>query len=162
VIDKGTFSSGLADAMTLKQSKLVRIVGEPAGGATEGWGNVVPFTLPGSGLSGQYSTQYIRGPGYLTAEPSLQPDIPIGIRSTDFFARQDPVMDAILGRTEGVPPTSSGPPVAEMRNWDDSAAVTAFFGNIAAEVLTSVPAPGYPRFGRSTTREGPPQFGQFR
>jgi hypothetical protein len=96
VIDKGTFSSGLADAMTLKQSKLVRIIGEPAGGATEGWGAVVPFTLPVSGLSGQYSTQYIRGPGYLTAEPSLRPDIPIGIRSTDFFARHDPVMATIL------------------------------------------------------------------
>ena len=102
VIDKGTFSSGLADAMTLKQqSNLVRIIGEPAGGATAGWGNVVLFTLPGSGLAGQYSTQYIRGPGYLPAGASLQPDIPIGIRSTDFFARHDPVMDAILGRTVG-------------------------------------------------------------
>ena len=127
VIDEGTFSSGSLDAMLLKRpvavnvaalfpnvdmSKLVQTIGEPTGGSTGCWGNVVPFTLPDSGLPGQYSTQYIDGPGYIPAGPSFQPDIAIGIRSTDFFARHDPVMAAILARTENVPPASSGTAVA--------------------------------------------------
>ena len=118
VIDEGTFSSGSLDAMLIKQpvaanlaslfpnvdlSKLVQIIGEPTGSATEGWGNVVPFTLPGSGLLGQYSTQYISGPAFVPPGSSFQPDIAIGVRSTDFFARYDPVMAAILARTESVP-----------------------------------------------------------
>jgi len=122
-IDKGTFSSGSLDAMLLKQtappevaalfpnedfSKLVRMIGEPTGGATGGYGDVTAFHLPGSGLLGQYSTQYIDGPSYVTPGPTFPPDIAIGVRSTDYFARYDPVMGAILARTEDPPPAPSG------------------------------------------------------
>jgi uncharacterized protein (TIGR03437 family) len=93
-------------------SKLVRILGEPASGATGGWGDVVGFTLPSSGLVGQYSTQYINGPSYVPAGPSFLPDLAISVRSTDFFARYDPVMAAILARTGSVPPAPSGSAIA--------------------------------------------------
>ena len=122
VIDKGTFSSGSLDAMLIKQpaptlpnvdtSNLVKILGQPTGGATSGWGNVVLFTLPGSKLVGQYSTQYIDGPSYITPGPSFNPDIFIAMRSTDFFARHDPVMAAILAREDVVPAASSGSAIA--------------------------------------------------
>ncbi|MGO9256561.1 MAG: hypothetical protein ACLQU1_09705 [Bryobacteraceae bacterium] len=127
VIDKGTISSGSLDAMQLKQpvasnvaalfpnldmSKLVQIVGEPTGGSTGGWGDVVGFTLPSSGLVGQYSTQYINGPSYVPTGPSFLPDLAISVRSTDFFARYDPVMGAILARTGSVPPVPSGAAIA--------------------------------------------------
>ncbi len=127
IIDKGSFSSGSLDAMFLKQpvaanvaalfpnvdmSKLVQIMGEPTGGATGGWGDVVGFTLPSSGLVGQYSTQYINGPSYVAPGPSFVPDIAIGTRSTDFFARHDPVMAAILARTGSMPPAPTGSALA--------------------------------------------------
>jgi len=127
VIDKGTFSSGSLDAMLLKQpipssvaaafpgidlSKLVQVLGEPTGGATQGYGNVTGFTLPGSGLVGQYSTEFITGPSYVPTGPAFQPDIAIGLRSTDFFARHDPVMAAILARTDAAPPPPSGSAIA--------------------------------------------------
>jgi len=115
VIDNGTFSSGSLDAMTLKQPLLrglVQVLGEPTGGATQGYGNVTGFTLPSSGLVGQYSTQFITGPSYVPAGPAFQPDIAISVRSTDFFARHDHVMAAILARTDAVPPPPSGSAIA--------------------------------------------------
>jgi uncharacterized protein (TIGR03437 family) len=122
-IDKGTFSSGSLDAMILKQPlpplaaalfptadfrKLVQTIGEPTGGATSGYGDVMPFTLPASGLVGQYSTQFIDGPSYIAPGPTFPPDIPIQIESADYFARYDPVMGAILARTDNPPPAPSG------------------------------------------------------
>jgi len=123
VIDKGTFSSGMEDAMALKQplppqaaalfpgldiSKLVVAIGEPTGGKPAGYGEVLPFTLPGSGLTGQYSTKYFPNPDYITDGPSFVPDIPVSTRSTDYFARFDPVMAAILARSSGPPSAPSG------------------------------------------------------
>ncbi|HTS28849.1 MAG TPA: hypothetical protein VMH81_23425 [Bryobacteraceae bacterium] len=123
VIDKGTFSSGSLDAMIMKQpvppeiqalypqvdfATVLQMIGEPTGGATGGYGNVIPFTLPSSGLVGQYSTQYINTPSYITPAPWFAPDIAISVRSTDFFARHDPVMAAILARTENPPAAPSG------------------------------------------------------
>jgi uncharacterized protein (TIGR03437 family) len=109
VIDKGTFSSGSLDAMQIRGSiPQVLMIGEPTGGATGGWGNVVGFTLPGSGLTGQYSTKWISGPSYVTPGPDYPPDIRIGTRSADFFARHDPVIAAILARTDQPPSAPSG------------------------------------------------------
>ena len=127
VIDKGTFSSGVDDAMLLKTpappevaaifpnldvSKALLIVGEPTGGAPSGYGNVLPFTLPGSQLTGQYSTQFFSRPPFIPEGPSFLPDIAVPVRSTDFFARHDPVVAAILARWPGAPPAPSGNVIA--------------------------------------------------
>jgi uncharacterized protein (TIGR03437 family) len=120
VIDKGTFSSGVDDAMSLKMPippevaailpdpNPVRVIGEPTGGAPGGYGNVIPFTLPNSQLAGQYSTQFFARPDYIPDGPSFTPDIAVPVRSTDFFARFDPVLAAILARWQGAPPAPSG------------------------------------------------------
>ena len=123
VIDKGTFSSGLGDAMALKQplpaefaalapgfdlKNLIQIVGEPTGGRPSGYGEVLPFTLPASQLMGQYSTKYFSNPDYIPDLPSFYPDISIPLRSTDYFARNDLVMAAILARTPGFPQPPQG------------------------------------------------------
>ncbi len=123
VIDKGTFSSGKLNAQDLKQplppeaavffpgvdtSKLVISIGEPTGGKPAEYGEVLPFTLPSSNLAGQYSTTYFPNPAWVPDAPSFMPDIPVSIRSTDFFARFDPVMAAILARSNGALPGPSG------------------------------------------------------
>jgi uncharacterized protein (TIGR03437 family) len=127
VLDKGTFSSAVDDAMFLKMplppevaallpnldlSKVVRMIGEPTGGAPGGYGNVLPFTLPNSQLTGQYSTQFFLRPDYIPDGPSFAPDIAVPVRSTDYFARYDPVLAAILARWEGDPPAPSGSAIA--------------------------------------------------
>ena len=120
VIDKGTFSSGVDDAMLLKMPippelvailpspDPVRVIGEPTGGAPGGYGNVLPFTLPSSQLAGQYSTQFFARPDYIPDGPSFAPDIAVPVRAPDFFARHDPVLAAILARWEGASPAPSG------------------------------------------------------
>lgn len=122
VIDKGTFSSGMDDAMEIKSAALQYasefpgidlsqrfiVIGESSGGKPAEYGEVVGFTLPGSGLNGQYSTKYFPNPTGIPDLPSFMPDVPIATRSTDFFARYDPTFAAVLGRMRGVPPAPSG------------------------------------------------------
>jgi uncharacterized protein (TIGR03437 family) len=122
VIDKGTFSSGMDDAIEIKSvalqyqtffpdvdvSKLFAVIGEPTGGKPAEYGQVNGFILPGSGLNGQYSTRYFPTQAGIPDLPSFMPDIAITTRSTDFFARYDPVLAAILGRTSGAPAAPAG------------------------------------------------------
>jgi uncharacterized protein (TIGR03437 family) len=123
-IDKGTFSSGLFDAMVLKSSDAtaqlaamgvsvdltgrVFVIGEAGGGKPSSYGEVQPFTLPGSKLAGQYSTAFVQAPDGIPDGPSFVPDISIGVTSTDYFARHDPVLSAILARTDVPPAAPSG------------------------------------------------------
>ncbi len=123
-IDKGTFSAGMDDAMQFKSSDIaaelqalgtpvdltgrVFVIGQPTGGKPSGYGNVQPFTLPGSHLVGQYSTQFFTAPNGIPDGPSFLPDIQIGLRSTDYFARHDPVLAAIFARTDVLPAAPSG------------------------------------------------------
>jgi len=125
-IDKGTFSAAANDAMIMKAQsivlaamfpsletdKLVTVIGEPTGGAPGGFGNVLPFTLPGSKLGGQYSTSFGPPPPYIQPGPSFSPDVAVSVRSSDYFARHDPVMAAIVARWPGPPPPPSGDVIA--------------------------------------------------
>ena len=123
VFNSGTFSSGLANAEDLllpypssipnpntKVNLSTRVVsiGEPTGGKPSGYGNVTRFQLPASGFSGQYSTRYFNAPAGIPDRPSLDPAILVKLRSTDYFARFDPVMAVILGRGTGSPAPPSG------------------------------------------------------
>jgi uncharacterized protein (TIGR03437 family) len=111
-IDKGTFSSAMDDAEVFKEPGLgvaVRVIGEPTGGKPAHFGNVASFVLPGSQVPGQHSRQFISAPSYIfPGDPSFEPDIRIAIRSTDYFARFDPVMAAILARSHGAPAAPTG------------------------------------------------------
>lgn len=121
VIDKGTFSSGVGDAMQLKSplppeyaipgldlSKLVQIIGAPTGESTEGWGNVKNFMLPSGLFYGQYSTMYFPTPSWITAGPDYPPQVAVPLLSSDYFARHDPVMAAIVARAGNPPAQPSG------------------------------------------------------
>lgn len=121
-IDKGTFSSGMDDAMQFKEpippelglppgadiSKLVHVLGEPTGGKPEHYGNVKPFTLPASQLAGQYSTQFFALPAGIPPDPSFAPDVAVPLVSADYFAWHDPVLAAILARWPGAPAAPTG------------------------------------------------------
>jgi len=124
-IDKRSFSASNAAAMDMKMPSsdsglppdvdlgaMVRTIGEPTGEPPAMYGNALTFTLPASGMTGQYSTQYFPPPAWIPAGPLLAPDIAVGIRSTDYFARFDPVMAAILARSGGAPAAPSGNVIA--------------------------------------------------
>jgi uncharacterized protein (TIGR03437 family) len=112
-IDKGTFSAAMTNAMQLKQplpglnlGQITRLIGQPTGGKPAYHGNIQTVNLPGSKLLLQYSTVTNPAPAWIPDLPALMPDIPVGLRSSSYFARYDPVMAAILART-GAP---SAPP----------------------------------------------------
>jgi uncharacterized protein (TIGR03437 family) len=124
-IDKRSFSAANAAAMDMKAppdvtglppgvdfSGLVQTIGEPTGEPPAMYGNVLQIALPASGMTVQYSTQYYPAPAWIPAGPLLAPDIAIAVRSTDYFARFDPVMAAILARSAGAPAAPSGDVIA--------------------------------------------------
>ena len=108
-IDKRTASAANDAAMKAKLlSDRVLLIGEPTGEPPAMDGNAVSFVLPGSRLTGQYSTQFFPPPAGFPDGPLVAPDIPVSVRSTDYFARFDPVMAAILARFSGAPAAPSG------------------------------------------------------
>lgn len=120
IIDKGTFSSGLRLAMQLKAPvppeygfdvdlpRITTVIGEDSGGPTSGYGEIVNFRLPASGLAGQYSTKFFDPPSGIASAPAFVPEVSIATRSTDYFSRHDPVLAAILARSTGAPPPPAG------------------------------------------------------
>jgi uncharacterized protein (TIGR03437 family) len=124
-INKGTFSSGMDDAMMLKSQALqaaaqtpgspqwLTVAGEPTGGKPAHYSNVVGFTLPASQLAGQYSTQFTAALAGIPDTTSFNPDIAVGMRSTDYFARFDPVIAESLARWSGATSAPSGSATVE-------------------------------------------------
>ena len=94
IIGRLTFSSGLFNAIDLKQRTNATFVGEATGGKPNGYGEVRSFRLPNSRLNIFYSTRlFTTMPG----DPlSLFPDTAVQVSSTDFFSGRDAVMDSIL------------------------------------------------------------------
>jgi hypothetical protein len=96
IITRGSFSSAVANAVTLKESG-VTLVGEPTGGKPSSPGNVVSYALPHSRASFQVSTRVFTRPGYETVE-SLRPDLSVDPTLADLAAERDPFLALILAR----------------------------------------------------------------
>jgi uncharacterized protein (TIGR03437 family) len=108
-IDKVTASAANDAAMKARLlGDRVLLIGEPTAEPPAMDGNAVEFVLPASRMTGQYSTQFFSPPAGFPDGPLVAPDIPIAVRSTDYFARFDPVMAAILARFSGAPAAPSG------------------------------------------------------
>jgi len=122
IIDKGTFSSAVDDAMMMRTQQmqaaalfpgaglenLLLIVGQATGGAPSGYGEVQRFTLPSGSMIGQYSTRFFALPPYIPAGPAFAPDVAVPLTSADYFARHDPVMAAVIARWKGAPAAPTG------------------------------------------------------
>ena len=99
ITGRQTFSSGLMAVADLMRAGYVS-VGEPTGGRPSGFGEVVGFTLPNSGLRGQYSTRLFRG----TVQPdneTLTPDVAVGWTWGAASQELDPFLEAALGMLVG-------------------------------------------------------------
>ena len=131
MIDKVTFSGASYDAMLFKRpasqytvplppgfdpNQIIRVIGEPTSEAPSQY-SATNFILPYSKLNGQYGSSYLPAPPFITPDydpggPSFGPDISIPLRSTDYFARHDPMLAAALARFEGAPSTPTGAAIA--------------------------------------------------
>jgi hypothetical protein len=94
LIDRGTYSSALLNAIDFKNDTEVVLIGEPTGGKPDHYGEVRFFTLPNTMIVVTYSTKHFRT--YGSDAPSLNPDVAAGLSFEDFLACRDPALEAAL------------------------------------------------------------------
>ena len=75
-------------------------MGEPTGGRPNLYGDTIPISLPNSGIEVLVSTIYWQASSADDTRPSIAPDIPSSLSSTDFFNGNDPALAAILDYPE--------------------------------------------------------------
>jgi hypothetical protein len=89
-----TFSSALLNAISFKQNTECRLVGGPAGGKPNSYGEVQTFALPNSGIVAQYTTKFF---SEMSGDPvALFPDDPVDLTGQDFINGRDPVLEYVL------------------------------------------------------------------
>lgn len=95
LIDKGTISSGMLNAIDFSRLTNATFYGEPTGGKPNHYGEVRLFTLPHSGIAVQSSTRLFQ---IVPGDPeSFFPNVRVELSSADYFSGRDPVMEKILG-----------------------------------------------------------------
>lgn len=94
IIGRQTFSSGLFNAIDLRQRTNATFVGEATGGKPNAFGEVRSFRLPNSALTVTYSTRLFTT--VAGDPPSLFPQIAVELSSADFLRGRDPALEAIL------------------------------------------------------------------
>ncbi len=127
MVDGGTESAAMNTAADLKYSVIppgmtilgkagapgvnAILAGEPTGGKPGYYGGVNSLTLPQSRLSLRSSTT--RTPPFdgIPQEDSVYPDLAVYSRSTDYFARHDPVLAAALAHALPPPIAPAGPAI---------------------------------------------------
>jgi len=95
LIDRGTYSSALLNAIDFKNETEAVLIGEPTGGKPDHYGEVRFFTLPNTMIVITYSTKYFST--YGSDAPSLSPDIEAGLSFEDLMTCRDPALEAALG-----------------------------------------------------------------
>ena len=94
-IGRQTFSSGMNNAIDLKSTGQVTLVGEPTGGSPNGPGEVRGFLLPNSRFQGQISTKPFALPGY-AGKDTVAPDVLIEMTIDDWANERDPLLQWLI------------------------------------------------------------------
>ena len=94
MIDQGTYSSALLNALQFKSELPVTLLGEPTGDKPGDQGEVQSFILPNSKLTVQYTARFFN----LSEEEreALMPDILLSADLDDCLSGRDPVYEAII------------------------------------------------------------------
>ncbi len=87
LIGSGTFSSGIMNALYLKEKCGAVLVGTPSGGCVNAFGELGGFPLPSGRFSVMYSTEYFYQSG--DYEGVLTPDVTIETTFSDFLSLID-------------------------------------------------------------------------
>ncbi|MBN2219975.1 MAG: peptidase [Kosmotogaceae bacterium] len=94
LIDRGTFSSAVLNAISMRKRTNAIFVGEPTGGSPRHYGEVKRFQLPNSGIAVSCSTTYWK----TTSDTSeaFMPDI-LTVRSfQDYYEMRDLAFEAVM------------------------------------------------------------------
>jgi dienelactone hydrolase len=96
ILSRTTFSAAENFATELERAAHPIFVGEPSGGSPNLYGDAQPTVLPVSGL-----TLHVAGIYWQMSAPddprvTIEPQVSVGLSSSDFFAGRDPVLAAAL------------------------------------------------------------------
>lgn len=97
LISRYTFSSAMSNAHQLKDRLGAVLIGEPTGGKPNHFGELHSFTLPNSKMTISHSSRWFQK---VEGDPdAVHPDVLIEVGSDDFFAGNDPVLEAAFDYT---------------------------------------------------------------
>jgi hypothetical protein len=96
-----TFSAAMQLVVDLETKTNAVFVGEPTGGSPNQFGDAVDVELPTAGLVAHVATVSWETAGKDDERLAREPDIDVPLRSEDFFAGRDPVLDAALAAVPG-------------------------------------------------------------
>jgi len=91
-----TFSAAMQLVVDLEQRTNAVFVGEPTGASPNHFGDAIEVELPQTGLLAKVATISWETAGSGDERLARTPDIEVPLRSEDFFAGRDPVLDAAL------------------------------------------------------------------
>lgn len=89
-----TFSAAMQLVVDLEQRTNAIFVGEPTGGSPNQFGDAVEMGLPAAGVVARVATISWETAGGADIRLTRTPDVEVPLRSEDFFAGRDPVLDA--------------------------------------------------------------------
>ena len=94
---RATFSAAANFAAEMDRDTRAIVVGEPTGGGVETYGDTFPLALPTAGWTVHIAARYHErknGPG--DRRLAVEPDVRVGLTSTQYFAGLDPVLARAL------------------------------------------------------------------
>lgn len=96
ITGRQTFSAAANFSTDVEQKTNAIIAGEPMGGSPNLYGDTRPVTLPHSKLTVNISART-----WIKSAPddprlTIEPELPVELSSQDYFAKRDPVLEAIL------------------------------------------------------------------
>jgi hypothetical protein len=96
LIGRSTFSAAMQLVLDLERRTPAQFVGEPTGGSPNHYGDARQIVLPEARLAAYVATVSWTTAGESDERPALEPDLPVPVRSTDYFAGRDPALEAAL------------------------------------------------------------------
>jgi hypothetical protein len=91
-----TFSAAQNFLNNVERWTNATFVGEPSGSKPNFAGEDTELLLPYSGLRGSISTRWWQDASPLDRRQWIAPQVSVAVRSTDYFANRDPVLEAVL------------------------------------------------------------------
>ncbi len=96
ITGRQTFSAAANFSTDVEQKTNALIAGEPMGGSPNLYGDTSQYTLPNSKINVHISRRTWIKSSKDDPRFSIEPQIPIELTSQDYFAKRDPVLDAIM------------------------------------------------------------------
>jgi hypothetical protein len=96
LIGRSTFSAAMQLVVDLERRTPAQFVGEPTGGSPNHYGDARQMVLTDSRLVAYVPTVSWTTAGEGDERLALEPDLPVPVRSDDYFAGRDPALEAAL------------------------------------------------------------------